>query len=172
MGLDHPPERLRGARGDGATVVPLRRPAVARRDEPASVEALLGSTVVAWTIELDSVGRVGSQAQVWGAVVRVGARQLVLEDPASGEQTVVRSDLDGFTAAPPGEYRIRHREGVVADPDWVASWVRTAPPSRRRSPPGGKIRPPALLGRGGGLAQRPGLDCMTPPSAKTVVAVT
>jgi len=69
-------------------------------------------------------------SQFYGTVVEVDAVKgvtLRLEGTRSDETYRLPPDLDAFTPAPPGEYRLRATGEVVTDPDFTTQWTITPP---------------------------------------------
>lgn len=69
-------------------------------------------------------------SQFYGTVVEVDAANgvtLRLEGTRSGETYRLPPDLNAFTPAPPGEYRLRGTGEAVRDPDFTTRWTITRP---------------------------------------------
>ena len=71
-----------------------------------------------------------TQHQFYGTVIEVDPVRgimLRLEGSRSGETYRLPPELDAFSQAPGGEYRLRSTGEIVKDPDYTAQWTITPP---------------------------------------------
>lgn len=97
-------------------------------DEQFAAE-LLGTHVLVGVTTVDRAGKVVSQRQFHGKVVKASADNgVTLLDP-QGQEHWVPLSRDAFEPAEPGEYRLRSTGEVVIDPGWLTTWT-VHPPDR------------------------------------------
>src|SRR5689334_18530512 len=75
-----------------------------------------------------------SRSQVFGIVITVDrSRGICIRDSRTGDERWLPPDTRGIRPAPRGEYRNRATGEMVTDPDYLASWTITAPPTTKGS---------------------------------------
>jgi len=93
--------------------------------------ALIGKYVIVGVTDYDFERRVLAQRQVHGVVVVADAERGVaisLKGQHLGETVWLPPDLRSVKRARPGEYHLRSTGEVITDPDFVCTWVASAPP--------------------------------------------
>jgi len=100
-------------------------------DEKLASE-LVGKGLLVGITHQSHEGVVLRRTQVFGHVVVVDRNRgiCVLEDQ-EGKETWFPPDTRGIRPAPPGEYRNRATGEVIKDPEYLASWTITAPPTKQ-----------------------------------------
>lgn len=90
--------------------------------------ALLGTRVL---VGFTYAGPTWERLEQMHGIVTVSDRdqgiEITLEGAKLGEKIWLPPDLDAFTPASPGEYRLRGTGEIVVDPDYFATWVINAP---------------------------------------------
>ncbi len=87
---------------------------------------LLGKVVLAGLTYTTEDGDFAGQTEFWGTVTQANKKGIVIQQP-DGETFTFPPDLSAFSAARPGEYRLRTTNEVVSNPDYLTTWTITKP---------------------------------------------
>ncbi len=72
---------------------------------------------------LDDKESLIEQIQVYGPIIKVDAKGIVIKRNGTGSEFVIPPDFEHINEAKPGEYRLRSSGEVVIDPDYISSWT-------------------------------------------------
>lgn len=89
---------------------------------------LVGATVLIGITRLSAAG--AGREQMFGVIRSADARkgfEVVLGGSRSGQIYWIPPDLRNFSAARPGEYRLRSTGEVISDPDYISNWTIQPP---------------------------------------------
>ncbi len=98
----------------------------ALRFDVAMAEQLLGQVVLLGETYVDRAGKLLGHAQYWGTVRSLDPEQGIcvqLGGVHAGSERWYPPDTAVFSAASPGEYRLRSTGEVVVDPAYVGQWT-------------------------------------------------
>lgn len=91
--------------------------------DPGKAGKMIGKLVLAGVSFCDSAGRTIDDRQYFGRVLRINADEgLVIASGVDGEEIHLPPDLDQYTRAEPGDYRLRSMDLTVTDPDYLCTW--------------------------------------------------
>jgi hypothetical protein len=91
---------------------------------------LIGKHVLVGVTRVDADGKLMSQKQFHGEVVKADSKKgfcIKLLGTRDGELEWLPPDTRAFFQAQPGEYRLRTTGEVIVDPDYTTTWTITEP---------------------------------------------
>jgi hypothetical protein len=101
------------------------------KDVVVALTDLMGSRVLACLTIEDRVTGEKKLSQVHGVVTSVDPEKgilLELNGDRAGDTYTLPPDASAFRRAPPGEYRLRDSDEVIANPDFLTTWTIVTPP--------------------------------------------
>ncbi|MCF7220412.1 hypothetical protein [Marilutibacter chinensis] len=91
--------------------------------DPGKAAKMIGKLVLAGVRFCDTAGRTIDDRQYFGRVLRINADEgLVIASGVDGGENHLPPDLDPYTRAEPGDYRLRSMDLTVTDPDYLCTW--------------------------------------------------
>ena len=91
-------------------------------DEEFAAE-LIGTHLLVGITHVGHAGKVLSQEQFHGEVIRATIAEGVVFVDSAGKEHWVPLDREAFRPADPGTYKLRSTGEVVVDPEWVSTWT-------------------------------------------------
>jgi hypothetical protein len=88
---------------------------------------LVGKTALVGITDNNPDGTLNGYRQLVGTIQEVRPGKGVLLKLQNGEEYWLPPDHRPIKRAPKGEYRLRSTGQIVADPDYLMTWVRTMP---------------------------------------------
>jgi hypothetical protein len=90
---------------------------------------MIGKVVLVGVSYCNAAGDVLEDKQFFGTVLRINGKEgLVISSGVDGSECAFPPELDRYTPADPGEYRLKTTGQVVVDPDFTSMW-HLYPPS-------------------------------------------
>ena len=102
---------------------------------------LIGKVILVGVTVNDHEDRFLRREQHHGRVVFADDRKgilISLEGSEAGGTFQLPPDIRSIQKAPPGQYRLHSTGEVLADPDFLTTWVRKQPPPDWKPPVGGQ----------------------------------
>ena len=91
--------------------------------DPAQAQKMVGKTVLVSLTCMNDFGDLDAFEQFFGEVLRVTNEDgLVLMRADSAEEFSLPPDLDHYTKAEPGDYKLVDTEITVSNPDYLVEW--------------------------------------------------
>jgi hypothetical protein len=91
-------------------------------DEDFAAE-LIGTHLLVGITHVDHGGKMVSQEQLHGQVIRASLAEGVVLIDSAGEEHWVPLDREAFRPADPGTYTLRSTGEVLVDPEWLSTWT-------------------------------------------------
>jgi hypothetical protein len=92
--------------------------------------SLIGQNALIGLTYLDEHGEVVRRSELYGEIIEADPNSVVrLRLHDTGTEFTLPPDLDAFRPAEPGFYRLHSTGQEIEDPDLIATWTISAPPS-------------------------------------------
>jgi hypothetical protein len=84
---------------------------------------MIGKTVLIGISYCDSSGRTTADVQHFGTVLRVNASEgLVISSAVDGLEISLPPDLEQYSPADPGQYKLKSVNYTAVNPDYISTW--------------------------------------------------